>query len=420
MYLRLLSGEIKRWADKSYIIILFGARQTGKTTLLRELFANASMWVDLSDPGQRTRYLARPGDFVAECRALSKSTSPHCIVIDEAQAVPAFFDAVQSLYDEDKSRWRFVLCGSSARKLRGAGANLLPGRAVYFNLYSLSSYERPFHEAAGLPASNRGRVVPLPEELCRPGAEDPPRFSAATIERRLAFGELPGIALAEEDERARLLKSYSLIYLEEEIRRESLVKDWGAFTRFLQLAAAESGSLINFSSISKEAGISVPTVKSYYQLLEDMFIGFRVPAFAKSPRKHILSTPEFFLFDNGVRHAAAGTEPGTAVVRANPGRYFEQWVAQELWKRLGYLQKGSLFHYRTRAGAEIDFIVELQSRFIPIEVKWTEHPSASDARHLIDFMHDMPEKADAGYIVCRCPRPMQVHEKVTAVPYWEL
>jgi predicted AAA+ superfamily ATPase len=133
-----------------------------------------------------------------------------------------------------------------------------------------------------------------------------------------------------------------------------------------------------------------------------------------------LSTPEFFFFDTGVRHAAAGGEPGRATVRANPGAIFEQWVGQELWKRIGYLQKGRLYHYRTKSGAEIDFIIEMGNTFIPVEVKWTEHPAAGDARHIIEFIKDMRGRSKKGFIVCRCARPMQIHEKVTAIPYWLL
>ncbi|MCU0598442.1 MAG: ATP-binding protein [Desulfobacterales bacterium] len=413
MFWRYLEKEITNWEKKPYVQILFGARQTGKSTLLKKALSETAMWLDLSDPGERSRYLARPQDFIAECKALPKSNTPSLIVIDEAQAVPALFDAVQSLYDADKARWRFVLCGSSARKLRLTGANLLPGRAVYHHLYPLTVFERPFVETnAGIKQS-----VEFPRLL---SADRPPKrlFPEVSLEQRLAFGELPGIAIADETDRPALLKSYALIYLEEEIRREGLVKDWGAFVRFLALAAAESGGMINCSALSRESGVSMPTIKSYYQLLEDMFIGFRIPAFSKSPRKYLLSTPKFFFFDLGVRHAAAGVTPGFEIVKTQAGIMFEQWVGQELWKRLGYLQQGKLFHFRSRGGAEIDFIVEMKGKYIPIEVKWTERPTETDARHLITFINDMGDKSSEGYIICRCARPMQIHENVMAVPYW--
>ena len=168
------------------------------------------------------------------------------------------------------------------------------------------------------------------------------------------------------------------------------------FVRFLQLAARESGQILNYAAISHETGISQPTVKNYYQLLEDMFVGFRVPAYSRSPRKNLLSTPKFFLFDLGVRHTAAGLKPSADLVHANPGPLFEQWVGIELWKRLQYLGEGTLFYQRTRDGAEVDFIVEHGGRLTPIEVKWTERPSLSDARHLLTFLGEHPRNARRG------------------------
>jgi len=136
------------------------------------------------------------------------------------------------------------------------------------------------------------------------------------------------------------------------------VKDRGAFVNFLRLAARESGQMVNFAAISREVGLSQPTVKSYYQLLEDMFIGFQVTAYSKSPRKNLLSTPRFFFFDLGIRHAASGVTPELNLVRADPGKYFEQWVGIEIWKRLQYRGEGQLHYLRTKDGAEVDFIVK--------------------------------------------------------------
>jgi predicted AAA+ superfamily ATPase len=117
-----------------------------------------------------------------------------------------------------------------------------------------------------------------------------------------------------------------------------------------------------------------------------LFLGFTLPAWKRSPRKQVLSTPRFFLFDLGLRHAAAGLTASEQTVLSNPGPIFEQWVGIELWKRLRYLGKGNLFYMRTKDGAEVDFIVEHGGEIIPIEVKWTENPTRSDARHLHAFM----------------------------------
>jgi predicted AAA+ superfamily ATPase len=410
MYDRWYAGPLREKLKRPFVHLMFGARQTGKSTLLNALLPPETLRIDLSDPEQRSRHLARPGEFLALCRALPANKKGQLVFADEVQSVPTILDAVQHLYDGDKERWRFVLCGSSARKLRRTGANLLPGRSFLHRLYPLTLAEHP----SPILSAPDG-VSPLP--LLWEEAPATP-FPSWNLESRLAYGALPGIVACEEKDRSELLKAFSVIHLEEEIRREAVIRDWGAFLRFLQFAATESGQILNYAAISQETGVSQPTVKAYYQLLEDMFIGFRIPAYTKSPRKNILSTSKFFFFDLGVRHAAAGLKPSLEVVRTNPGPFFEQWVGIELWKRLQYLGKGQLHYQRTRQGAEVDFVVEEPSALTPIEVKWTEHPTLQDARHLLTFLKEHPHKAQRAYIICRCPRPMELHEKVTALPWF--
>jgi predicted AAA+ superfamily ATPase len=411
MFGRWVGAAWSRALRAPYVHVVFGARQTGKSTLLRRLLPDAELWLDLSSPGERSRHLRDPDLLVQRCRALPRGRRPATVVVDEAQNVPAIFDAVQHLYDADRRRWRFVLCGSSARKLRATGANLLPGRSLQHNLYPLVLPERP---APGATAGSPQSVLPLG------AAGSVPRpFPETNLVDRLAFGELPGIATAPRSRRAELLRAYSHVYLEEELRREALVKDWAAFARFLALAAAQAGQMVNYAALSREAGVSLPTVKSYYQLLEDMFVGFRVTAFSGSPRKSLLSTERFLFFDLGVRNAAAELPMGAAAVRANPGPLFEQWVGIELWKRLRYLGPGRLHYFRTKAGAEVDFVVERAGRLIPVEVKWTDRPTREDVRHLRGFLDEHPRQARRGYVVCRCPEPLALDERITAVP-WSL
>jgi len=244
-------------------------------------------------------------------------------------------------------------------------------------------------------------------------------FPAADIEERMAYGELPGIILLPDEDRKAILKSFVTLHLEEEIRREALVKDWGAFVNFLRLAASESGQIVNYSSISRETGLSEPTVKSHYQLLEDMFIGFYVPAYSKSPRKNLLSTPRFFFFDPGIRHSSAGIIPDINVVRSDPGKYFEQWVGIEIWKRLQYLGNGQMYYFRTKDGAEVDFIVRIGNNIIPVEVKWSSNPSIKDVSNLVSFMRENP-LIKTGYVVCRCQRPAALSDRIIAIPWQSL
>lgn len=410
MNYRWLQSSLEAHLKEPFVHVLFGARQTGKTTLLRELLSEPALNFNLADPGERGRLLADIDSFSRACRALPKQKEPHTVLVDEAQTVPAVFDAVQSLYDSDKKRWRFVLCGSSARKLRVSGANLLPGRSLQHRLFPLITAERPFPEPRIATAGS-----PLPFAA---NDESKQLFPAVGLVERLAYGELPGVALLEERQRPAILRSYVVAHLEEEIRREALVKDWGAFLRFLQLAASEAGEVVNYARIAKDVGIAAVTVKAHYQLLEDIFIGFTVPGYSRSPRKNLTSSPRFFFFDLGIRHAAADLTPGTDVVLADAGRYFQQWVGIELWKRLGYLGRGRLHHLRSKDGAEIDFLVEIDGGVVPVEVKWTERPRAEDARHLIAFLEEQKKPVPYGYVVCRVPRPELIHERVLAIPWY--
>ena len=417
MFQRLAESLWRQKFTSPFVQIVFGARQTGKSTLLKELLPNPALRLDFSDPGQRSSFLSQPEQLIGICKAMPKTAEPPVIVIDEAQNVPAIFDAVQHLYDGDKTRWRFVLCGSSARKLRVLGANLLPGRCMVSHLYPLTTAERPCVAEAADGTMNFRPVSPLPWPAVPSPLELPP-WPAADLVTRLAWGELPGIVSLEESFRAELLRSYCLVYLAEELRREALVRDWAAFSRFLRLAALESGQVVNYAHIAQQSGVSQPTVKNHYELLEDMFVGFRVPAFSGSARKGLLSTPRFYFFDLGVRHAAAGLAPSRDTALADPGPLFEQWVGLELWKRLQYQQDGQLSYLRSKHGAEIDFIVEKGGVVIPIEVKWTDRPSLSDARHLLPFLQEQGPKAPHGYIICRCAHPMQLHPRITALPWF--
>lgn len=412
MFDRWSAGSLQEKLARPYVHLVFGARQTGKSTLLRALLPPETLVVDLADPKARARHLADPAAFLELCRSLPADRLGQCVFVDEAQAAPAIFDAVQHLYDGDKKRWRFVLCGSSARKLRRMGANLLPGRSFYHRLLPLTLAEHPADQPP-IPYA----VSPLPFPWSRGRKPERP-FPSSDLLTRLAFGDLPGVVAAEEADRVELLRAFAWVHLEEEIRREALVKDWGAFVRFMQLAAAESGQIVNFAAISQESGVSQPTVKSYYQLLEDMFVGFRIEAFSKSPRKVLLSTPKFLFFDLGVRHAAAGLTAARDVVKVNPGAFFEQWLGIELWKRLQYLSEGKLYHLRTKDGAEVDFILERGGTLTPLEVKWSEKPTVQDARHLLTFLAEHPKQANHGYVVCRCSHPLRIHEQITALPWF--
>jgi predicted AAA+ superfamily ATPase len=405
---RLFTPHFRAETAKPYVSLLFGARQTGKSTLLREIYPHPSLGINFADPEARAEFGNDLTVFVQACRSLPKKAVPAVVVIDEAQLVPDVFNAVQALYDEDKARWRFILCGSSARKLRKIGANLLPGRSLYHRLYPLVAEEIS-------PGLSKDSILPGPA-----WAEPVPHpFASMSLVDRLAFGALPGIVTAPVGDRPALLKSYAAIYLEEEVRREVSTINLAHFSRFLELAASESGQIVNYAAIASKVGVTGKTIQSYYAILEDMFVGFSLPAYSGSVRQGVLSTPRFCFFDLGVRHAVARVPAEPATVLANPGPFFEQWVGIEIWKRLCYLGEGKLSYFRTKTGVEVDFVVEHGETLIPIEVKWTDRPTLSDARHLKGFLAEHPKKAPIGYVVCQCKRPLELAPNIRAIP-WQM
>jgi len=232
---------------------------------------------------------------VKDCRSLPTDRKGQFVFVDEAQSVPSIFDAVQHLYDGDKTRWRFVVCRSSARKLRRIGANLLPGRSFYHRLFPLTLAEHP---AAQPPVPYA--VSPLPFAWGEGRKPERP-FAASDLVTRLASGELPGVVAAPEPDWAELLRAFAFVHLEEEIRREALVKDWGAFVRFLQLAAAESGQLVNFAA-SRAVGLDLESVgkTSSSRLMGSVILTPRHPADASTNTANIRLNPDCSFPDRGI------------------------------------------------------------------------------------------------------------------------
>ncbi len=234
-------------------VLLFGARQTGKTTLIKQI--PADIRISFAKPEERQQYEKNPALLASRVTALQQNRSkPPLIIIDEAQKVPEIFDAAQDLIDNRVAQ--FILSGSSARKLKRQKLNLLPGRVVVLTLAPLTITELP------------------PEKR--------------VLEDLLIFGSLPGIVSAiNNDARNIDLHSYVTTYLEEEIRAEAAVKNIAYFSRFLELAAIESGKIINFNKLSQEIGVAHTTISSYYQILEDSLVIERILPFISGPKPSI-------------------------------------------------------------------------------------------------------------------------------------
>ena len=379
---RLLEEDIRHTLQRNKSVLLLGARQTGKTTLTQRF--NPDLSISFIQPDIRQRYEKAPSILKGEVEALDpkKGAKKSLVILDEVQKVPAILDVVQDLIDRGIAN--FILTGSSARKLRkGAQFNLLPGRVVALRMQPFSTVE----------------------------------FPEKKIEDLLLYGSLPGmVAVKDDKDRETDLESYVTTYLEEEVRAEAVVRNLGHFARFLELAASESGRIINLRKLSQEIGVAHTTIAAYYQILEDCLITERIePLTQSATRKKLTKSEKILFFDLGVRRLAA--REGTKPSRDAMGHLFEQFVGLELLRAAHAKHKNTKIRFwRDPDGPEVDWVVDEEGSYTPVEVKWTDSPASGDIRHLEVFLSEYPT-AKTGHLVCRVPRKMKLSERVFALPW---
>ncbi len=401
MYLRNLGHQIKQIVEKQQSALIFGPRQTGKTTLVKNCLAervNVASY-PLQNPQVRLDMETDPSRII---RQVEVYTGKPLVFIDEAQKVPELFDSVQFLIDEQKSH--FIITGSSARKLKRKGTNLLPGRVKTFRLDPLQ-----WNEFGWL----------AEKSFVLPGMQNINTIPHYSFQKSLIFGSLPGIVgLPDDSERKDMITAYTHIYLEEEIRAEALSRKIGAFGRFLELAAIESGTNPNLTKLSLESGVSVPTIKEFYNILEDTLVVEKVEPYLKNARKRILTSPRYYFFDIGVRNAMARVPLTDALINTEKGKLFEHAVILELIRRIRSLNLDyKVFYWRTGGGAEVDCIIDTGSAIIPVEIKAGSRVASSELRGLVSFMDTYKKLAKHGYVVTNGRVPEKLTDKITAIPW---
>ena len=335
---------------KTKSFFLFGARGTGKSTLLETTLKNKKIfWVDFLDLDIEDRYMTRP--MVMEEEILARGPENiEWVVIDEVQKVPAILDVVQRLITRQKMR--FALTGSSARKLKRGSANLLAGRALQKFLFPLTHIE-------------------LEEKF--------------DLDFCLNWGSLPEVFALEEDERVDYLRTYANTYVKEEIQAEQIIRKIPPFKKFLEIAALSSGNIVNYSKIARDIGSDAVSVKSYFEILEDTLLGFFLPAYDTSIRKQQSKSPKFYFFDAGVSRALSRTlglsiRPSTFEY----GNAFEQFIINEINRLNFYYQKDwKCTYFRSKDNVEIDLVIERPGQpTLLIEIKSKTRITTDDLRHL--------------------------------------
>jgi len=386
---RLLGEQIQSALQRGKSVLLLGPRQTGKTTFIKNQCA-FDLYYNFLLKNIRLRFEQNPDALIQEIKALrlepAFSDKLPLVVIDEIQKVPDIVDAVQYLIDENIAQ--FILTGSSARKLGGETVrNLLPGRVVKLHLDPLCIAELP---------------------------------SPTDIHSLLLWGSLPGIFLQErEEDKENDLRSYVETYLEEEIRLEALVRNFGSFAKFLQYAAVETGSTLNISKLSQDIGVSRNIIYDYYNILEDCMIIDRItPISDDHSRRRLTKLDKYLFFDLGIRRVCANE--GIKLPDKIMAQLFEQFVGMELLRTIRvYKPSLKLKYWRDHAGPEVDYVIDLQGKYCPIEVKWTDLPKVNHCKHLTTFMQEH-ETTEFGYVVCQTPRKMLLTPRIMAIPWQTL
>jgi predicted AAA+ superfamily ATPase len=353
---------------------LWGPRQTGKSTLLKNLFPEAINY-DLLLSDHYRRFTAEPWILRQECNALSLNgaNQKYPIIIDEVQKVPGLLDEVHWLIEN--RGLRFILCGSSPRKLKRTQANLLGGRGVRYELFPLVYPEIPGFSL--LKALNHG-LLP-----------------------RHYLGKFP----------QKLIRAYVSGYLKEEIAAEALIRNIPAFNRFLEVAALSNGEMVNFTNIAADCGVSAPTVREYFQILEDTLMGRFLPAYRKKIKRRLITTSRFVFFDIGI--VAQLTRRGEVKEGSELfGKAFEHFITLEVLAHSSYSDLDyPVFYWRTASQLEVDLIL---GKDTAVEIKSTE--KVTD-RHLKGLRAFKEEHTARTILVSRDPRPRKTHDDILILPW---
>lgn len=337
--------------SETHSFFLFGARGTGKSTLLRSEYSRDScLWIDLLNPSTLSELEKNPNNFHELINAKPNATK---IIIDEIQRIPELLDVVHSL--TLKKKYQFILTGSSARKLKRNRANLLAGRAFNYFCHPLITGEL--------------------------GAE-------FNLNQVLQFGSLPEVFSLETKDKQEFLRSYIDTYFKEEIVAEQIIRNLRPFKNFLGVAAQTNGEPLNISAIAKDVQADHSTVQNYFEILEETLVGFLLEPFSRSVRKRQRQAAKFFYFDLGVQRSLLGLlESPLSPSSPDFGKAFEHFCILEIKRRIDYFKPDwKLSYLRTKDNAEIDLIIERPgSKFALIEFKSTDKLSTLSQAKLNSF-----------------------------------
>jgi uncharacterized protein len=398
---RRISPKIKEIVKQFPVTVLTGARQVGKSTLLRHDFPEFT-YTTLDDFAVREQVRLDP-------QSLWSGTDR--IIIDEAQKLPGMFDAIKLAIDSSGRRKKFILSGSANLLLMKHVTESLAGRALYVELLPMT-----YGELQGLAPHNFARLWD-PDHVAPDqdvGAVDPLPV--------LLRGFMPPLVFASRhDEILNWLEGYVRTYLERDLRDLSQVESLIDFRRVMQGLALRTGNILNQADVAKDSRVSHPTTHRYIRLLEVSGIIGRIPAYSVNRTKRLVKSPKVFYVDPAIAIFLSGYFDQASLAGSRElGGFFETMVGHHLRSLCeGMTPRGTLNYWRTTNGHEVDFVIEHGRRLLAFEVKLTSRPTVHDIKHLLQFLDEYPETV-RGVLVHNGDKVYHLHSKVIAVPWWWL
>jgi predicted AAA+ superfamily ATPase len=401
---RTVLGDVERRLQALPVVVLTGARQTGKTTLARELGARTGRRFISLDPLE-TREQARKSPA-----SLLGGDSP--LTIDEAQRAPELLLEIKAAVDLDRTPGRFLLTGSANLLLMKEVSDSLAGRAVYSTLRPLSERER-----RGEPQPRWTDLLSAPTLAA--ALERIPPHRAFDWRRAALRGGMPALVGVDDPAQRRLwFEGYVDTYLHRDLRDLSQISDLSAFRRVIELATLQTGGLLNVAQLAHHAGLSRATVQRWLALLEISYVTTPVPPYFESRLKRLVKTPKLYALDTALALFILGVHDVEALERLRSvGLWLENLVLNDLlvWRET-HVPRPELFHFRSHDRYEVDFVVELDRRAIPIEIKSGERVRVDDASGIDRFCSELPDRAPYGLVLYSGAEARQLSEHALAVP----
>lgn len=389
MYIKREIEQVIKSSVKQFpALIVTGPRQSGKTTLLKHLFSKSHAYVSMDNPD--TRLMA------TEDPALFFENYPAPLIIDEVQYTPEIFSYLKILIDKNRNaNGQFLLTGSQSFPLMAKVSESLAGRMAVFTLLGLS-----FHE--------QFKYVK--------------KLDMATLKKRVLIGGFPEIVTKHAINFQLWFSSYLQTYLERDVRQLRQIGNLTDFQRFLEILAAFNGQIINLSSLSRDLGVAVNTVKAWVSILEASGQIISIKPFYLNKGKRIIKSPRIYFLDTGLLCYLSGIASVEQIFKGvASGQLFETLVLGEIVR--AFYNRGMLpriFWWRTSYGEEVDFIIEDRARIIPIEVKLSAKVTSGMARNLVSFCELFSEKIDRGFLLTLYGEELKLDKKVVALPFVKL